>query len=345
MKHYPYQRNTACRLLVDQSWCGYHAVTLQNRHLRVTVLPEKGGDIIELLHKPSDTDVLFLSPNGLRRDDHADFTLNDGPGAFMDRYPGAWQEILPAGGPPASHGGIGFGQHGEISVLPWRCEVVADTPDEVAIALTVQTVRTPLRLRRVMRLRRDEAVLHLEETLTNLSPQRMPVMWGHHPAFGGGFLETGCVLEVAAATIEVPQETAFATQRLAPGTRGPWPELTGFTGAPVNLAIMPPRDANSADYFYLTDLREGRYRILNPRLQLAVEMRWDLAVMPHLWFWQVAGGAPDYPWWSQTYSMALEPFTSKVCNYAEAVAADDVLWLAPRSAQTFELSVGVHPLP
>jgi hypothetical protein len=192
MKHYPYQRNTACRLLVDQSWCGYHAVTLQNRHLRVTVLPEKGGDIIELLHKPSDTDVLFLSPNGLRRDDHADFTLNDGPGAFMDRYPGAWQEILPAGGPPASHGGIGFGQHGEISVLPWRCEVVADTPDEVAIALTVQTVRTPLRLRRVMRLRRDEAVLHLEETLTNLSPQRMPVMWGHHPAFGGGFLETGC---------------------------------------------------------------------------------------------------------------------------------------------------------
>jgi hypothetical protein len=43
--------------------------------------------------------------------------------------------------------------------------------------------------------------------------------------------------------------------------------------------------------------------------------------------------------------MALEPFTSKVCNYAEAVAADDVLWLAPRSAQTFELSVGVHPLP
>jgi hypothetical protein len=221
MKHYPYQRNTACRLLVDQSWCGYHAVTLQNRHLRVTVLPEKGGDIIELLHKPSDTDVLFLSPNGLRRDDHADFTLNDGPGAFMDRYPGAWQEILPAGGPPASHGGIGFGQHGEISVLPWRCEVVADTPDEVAIALTVQTVRTPLRLRRVMRLRRDEAVLHLEETLANLSPQRMPVMWGHHPAFGGGFLETGCVLEVAAATIEVPQETAFATQRLAPGTRGP----------------------------------------------------------------------------------------------------------------------------
>ncbi|MCP4246184.1 MAG: DUF4432 family protein [bacterium] len=343
MRHYPYRRNHDCRLLVDQSWCGYHAVTLQNRWVRVTVLPEKGGDIIEWLHKPTDTDVLFLSPNGLRRATHAEPTLGGAPGTFMDRYPGAWQEILPAGGPPASYGGVDFGQHGEVSVLPWRCEPLADDPAEVAVKLTVQTIRTPLRLERTMRLTGNEPTLQIEETLTNLSPQQMPVMWGHHPALGGAFLDDSCRFEIKAARVEVPPEQSFAGQRLAPSTQADWPTVGGIDARPVDLSRMPPKSAGTADYFYLTDLTEGRYRVVNQRLQLAVEIRWDLAVMPHLWFWQVAGGAPDYPWWSQTYSMALEPFTSKVCNYQQAADAGDALLLGPHESRRFFLHASIMP--
>lgn len=338
MKHYPYQRNTGCRLLVDQTWCGYHAVTLQNRRVRVTVLPEKGGDIVEWLHKPTDTDVLFLSPNGLRRPDHAEPTIGGPPGTFMDRYPGAWQEIAPAGGPPASYGGIGFGQHGEVSCLPWRCEVLRDAPGEIAVRLTVQAIRTPLRLERTMRLTGDDPTLMLEETIHNLSPDRMPVMWGHHPTFGGGFLDDSCVLELKRARVELPPEPAFDSQRLPPGATGDWPVLPGKDGKPVDLSKMPPPDAGTANYLYLTDLVEGRYAIRNRRSGLAVELEWDLAVMPHLWFWQVAGGASGYPWWNQTYSMALEPWTSKVCDYQQAVENDDVLWLEPHGRRDFQLA-------
>lgn len=338
MKHYPYRRNTQCRLVVDQAWCGYHAVTLQNRNLRVTVLPEKGGDIIELLHKPSDTDALFLSPNGLRRPDHAEPTINTGPGTFMDRYPGAWQEILPAGGPVASFGGIDFGQHGEVSVLPWRCDVLVDSPQEVAIRLTVQTIRTPFVLRRIMRLIGDEPALHLEEEVENLSPQELPVMWGHHPAFGGGLLDDSCRFELGAARVEVPAERAFPQQRVAPGTTGEWPIVRAADGSSVDLSRMPGRSSGTADFLYLTNLSEGRYRVVNERLKLGLDFEWDLSVMPHLWFWQVAGGAPDYPWWSQTYSMALEPFTSKVANYQRAADMGDALRLGPHGKRAFRLS-------
>lgn len=344
MKHFPYRRNFGCRLLLDQAWCGYHAVTLQNRWLRVTVLPEKGGDIVELLHKPTDTDVLFLSPNGLRRADHAELTLGTGPGTFMDRYPGAWQEILPAGGPPASFGGSEFGQHGEVSVLPWRCQLLEDEPYKVAIRLTVQTIRTPFVLERVMWLTEHEPVLHLDEKVTNLSPQRLPVMWGHHPAFGGVFLDESCHFDVPAGRVEVPQEEAFPTQRLEPGFVGGWPVVRGRGGAEVDLSRMAPRSANTADYFYLTALTEGRYRITSARLKLAVELRWDLSIMPHVWFWQVAGGAPNYPWWGQTYSMALEPFTSKVCNYQQAADTGDALFLGPHESRRFALSAGIFPV-
>lgn len=344
MKHYPYLRNSGCRLLLDQTWCGYHAVTLQNRWVRITVLPEKGGDIIEWLHKPTDTDVLFLSPNGLRRATHAEPTIGGRSGTFMDRYPGGWQEILPAAGPPASYGGIDFGQHGEISVLPWRCELLADGPGEVAIKLTVQTIRTPFVLERIMCLTAGEPTLVLEETLRNLSPQTLPVMWGHHPAFGGAFLDESCVFEVPAGRVEVPKDEVFGTQRLTPGTEAAWPSVQGIDGRAADLSRMPPRSAGTADYFYLTDLAEGRYRIANRRQNLAVQLEWDLAVMPHLWFWQVAGGAPDYPWWGQTYSMALEPFTSKVCNYQAAADAGDALLLGPNEQRSFELRASILSL-
>jgi galactose mutarotase-like enzyme len=341
MRHYPYRRNADCRLLLDQTWCGYHAVTLQNRLIRVTVLPEKGGEIIEWLHKPTDTDVLFLSPNGLRRGQHAEPSIGGAPGTFVDRYAGAWQEILPAGGPPASFGGAEFGQHGEISVLPWRCELLTDNDKEVAVKLTVQTIRTPLLLERIMRLTADQPILFVEESLTNLAPQPLPVMWGHHPAYGGAFLDDSCIFKIKQARIEVPEELAFPTQRLAPGTTADWPKVQGRDGQTVDLSTMPPRTANTADYFYLTDLAEGRYRIVSQRLGLAVDMRWDLSIMPHLWFWQVAGGAPDYPWWSQTYSMALEPFASKCCNYQQAATTNDALLLASNETRTFTLQAAI----
>lgn len=339
MKHYPYLRNIGCRLIVDQSWCGYHAVTLQNRHVRITVLPEKGGDIIEWLHKPTDTDVLFLSPNGLRRSQFSEPSIGGPPGTFMDRYPGGWQEILPAGGPPASYGGIDFGQHGEVSCLPWRCEVLSDGPDEVAVRLTVQTIRTPLLLERTMRLRGGEPTLIVEEALHNRSPDRMPVMWGHHPTFGGGLLDESCRFEIAEARVEVPPERAFGSQRLKPGTIGDWPVING-----VDLSRMPPRSANTADFLFLTDLSAGHFRVVNDRLSLAVDVEWDLVVMPHLWFWQVAGGAPNYPWWSQTYNMALEPWTSKVSNYQQAVDANDLLWLEPHGRREFWLRASIRPV-
>lgn len=342
MRHYPYLRNTHARLLLDQSWCGFRAVTLQNRWVRVTVLPEKGGDIVEWLHKPSDTDVLFLTPLGLRRTDHAEPSIGGPPGTYMERYEGGWQEIFPAAGPPSRYAGAEFGQHGEASVLPWRCELLADTPREVAIKLTVQTIRTPFLLERIMRLRDDEPTLFIEETMHNLSPQRLALMWGHHPTFGGGFLDESCKLEFPGLSrplrVEAPDWLEFPTQRLAPGTVGEWPIVPGRNGERIDLSGMPPPAARTADYLFITGLEQGRYRLTNQRLKLAVDMRWDHNVMPHIWLWQVAHGAFDYPWWGQTYNWALEPFTSKINNYQKALARNDLLWLDGNSKREFFLN-------
>ena len=37
---------------------------------------------------------------------------------------------------------------------------------------------------------------------------------------------------------------------------------------------------------------------------------WEVEVFPVLWVWQQFNGSGGYPWYSQTYALGLEPFTS-----------------------------------
>ncbi|HWE60587.1 MAG TPA: hypothetical protein VHB98_02645, partial [Chloroflexota bacterium] len=59
-----------------------------------------------------------------------------------------------------------------------------------------------------------------------------------------------------------------------------------------------------------TDVPDGWYAIANDEIGAGFGLCWDVAVFPHLWYWQVARGAYGYPWYGRTYSMALEPWTS-----------------------------------
>src|SRR5579875_3106094 len=114
-------RKHGCRLAAyDQH--GLCHVTLENSALRVTVLPDKGTDIVELRLKRRDLDVLWTSPTGIR-DPRTTRPSSEGTGAMMDFYEGGWQEILPSGGPPSSHLGATWGQHGESTTLPWEVRV------------------------------------------------------------------------------------------------------------------------------------------------------------------------------------------------------------------------------
>ncbi|MDI7276137.1 MAG: DUF4432 domain-containing protein, partial [Anaerolineae bacterium] len=45
---------------------GHTALWLENDLLRLTVLPEKGSDIWEFVHKPTGIDLLLKTPAGLR---------------------------------------------------------------------------------------------------------------------------------------------------------------------------------------------------------------------------------------------------------------------------------------
>ena len=270
-------------------------------------------------------------------------TSPDSLATFMDYYPGGWQEIFPSGGAPSSYLGAQFGQHGEVSNLPWDYEISEDNEDVVAVKFTVRTQKTPFLLEKELRLRSGERRLCVEETLTNESEATLPAMWGHHIAFGRPFLEEGCRIRLPEGATMVPHDEPIHPEgrRVKGDERYAWPAAEGAEGGIVDLSVLPERGTVS-EMLYLTDLSEGWYEVENPEKGLGLRVEWDVEVMPYLWFWQEYGASGFYPWYGRHYNVGLEPFSSYPTNgIEEAIENGTALHLGNHEQFHFSLRVGV----
>ena len=60
-------------------------------------------------------------------------------------------------------------------------------------------------------------------------------------------------------------------------------------------------------WFFFKASQDGWYAITNTAKHVGFAMRYPAEVFKQLWYWQVYRGGRDYPWWSATYNIALEP--------------------------------------
>ena len=302
---------SSARIIESTLPCGYRTVVFENDLLSATVLPEKGADIHALVYKPRAMDVLWKPPWGVKRTaGSAGVVAGDSEAAWMDMYPGGWQEIFPNGGDACSYNGARHGFHGEASVSQWDYSIVKSQGSEVEAVFTVRLARSPFLLRRTMRLEAGRAALTISEQVTNEGEEALHFMWGHHPAYGAPFLGAGCRLEVAATTFEAHSPEVSPNVRVSAGTRGGWPRLPGKHGNVVDLSVMPNLDQRVTEFGYLSGFDQGRYRLTSREHGFGVELKWPVAVFPYLWFWQELRGSFGYPWYGRCYVMAIEPFTS-----------------------------------
>ena len=332
-------RNWACRIKIDLTWKGWRALSLENEVVKITLLLDKGSDIVEFLHKPSDTDFMWFTPWGLQKKDSVQPSTNGDNGVFGDLYEGGWQDIFPSGGVKNRHQGVDYGLHGETPGLPWEASILKDSEDEIAVQLECHTYRTPFRLRKTLTLKKGQAALFIEEEIKNLGESTVDTMWGHHPAFGKPFLGPDCRIDLPGATAIFDAQFS-ETPRFQEGARGPWPRLKGKDGNIVDLSRFPDPSKRSADMFYLTDLKAGWYGLTNTKKKVGFGMAWDIKTFPHIWYWQVYGGGLGSPWWGRTYNCALEPFSSIPSGLANAAKAGTALkFKAGQSRKTWLTAV------
>lgn len=272
----------------------YSALALENESLRITVLPGKGSDVIQFLHEPSDTDFLWISQPGLRPPGAIAAPGTTSGNAFLDFYPGGWQEILPTFGEPCTDKGLSLGLHDEISLLAWQYSLLQDEPSCVSAQLEVRCIRTPFRLRKTLTLRPGQ-ILEIEDVLVNEFAETTDGTWGHHPAFGAPILDDTCRVLMPACRVKTQEEYVSPNLGLEKGQDCEWPLVRGRKGDVIDVSRIPAASAHSHDMACLYGFQEGWYVLFNDRRKIGFGMTWEHTVFKYLWFWQVYGGWSGYP--------------------------------------------------
>jgi galactose mutarotase-like enzyme len=302
---------------------GWSATRLSNSVVEVTVLPAKGADIYSLVDIASGVDVLMKTPWGLQPPGSPP-RAGSGQDEFLHNYEGAWQELFPNTGPSCTYQGKKIPMHGEVATLPWTMTVERNEHDCVCISLSVRTHQIPLELTRRMSLSEASPTLRIEETVRNLSNERVSFVWGHHPVLGAPFLEAGCRIHVARCSVHTPAVPFDPVNvSYASAQRSTWPYIQRLDGARVDLRVIPGPEAHTHDHACLTDFERGWIEVENTRLGLAFSLEWDSKIFPWINNWRPLGGS-DSPPLEGIYGLAIEPWATR-SNLADALPLGEAL--------------------
>jgi galactose mutarotase-like enzyme len=291
---------------------GLDTLTLENDALRVTVLPELGGHVAELVDKAAGRDLLWHNERTQPRP--APY------GAYFDDWwSGGWDEIFPSGDRGTLHGEL-LPYMGELWCVPWRSVEFGTDGDAASISVGGYGTVAPARFERTLSLHGDEPVLRVHYRIESLDSRPLPFTWGIHPAFAVS----------SAHRIDHPGRTMLVGVSSDPsmgvaGETYPWPLLPDATapGGSRDMRLVREREAAVFGGHWATDLADGWLALTDGSTHRGVALAFDRQVFPHAWLWQVYGG------WRAHHHLALEPWTSHPQQLEDAVAAGRARWLAP----------------
>ncbi len=278
-----FDRTEGARVSDDLSVKDLRLVVMENDRVRVSVLVDKGADIVEFVDKRTGTDFLWRTANGIRSPKSEPNFLG-ATEAFNAYYEGGWQELFPHGSSPLDIHGVTLPRHGEVQALGWKYAIVKDTPEEVSVRFSVRTPVSPFVLERTMTMNASDPWVRFDERATNTGASDFDIMWGHHPAFGEPFLSGDCA-------IELPK------------------------GKPVDgdlsMCKINPKGRKGGHMWFLTGFAQGWYGIFNSKRKVGFGMKFDPKFFPVIWIWQ---GYSDSNF-GRSYACAIEPFTSFAKNH------------------------------
>lgn len=307
---YQKERTHGCRVSDAWSYQGLKTCILENEIIRVMVLVDKGADIYQFVHKPTDTDFLWKSPWGVRNPSKFIPTSGDPTSTWIDVYEGGWQTVMPAGGFPSKVNGADLGLHAEANLLPWDNAIIKDTEEEVSVKFWVRTNRTPFYFEKTLSIKSNRPYLQVDESIINEGEEEAHCSWGEHIALGPPFLSDSCIIDIPGGNIENHNVKFDPNNTLKPGNKSTWPFTEDINGKQLDLSKVRPKSAKAYDQSYITDMSQGWYAITNQELNVGWAVSYSHELFKYLWYWQSLGGGFGYPWYGRCYNIGLEPFTS-----------------------------------
>lgn len=303
--------NNKCTITDQWKYNDMRVVWMENDLVKIGVLVGRGADIFEFRYKRFDQNFLLRLPGEIKNPASI-FTQKRDTGSQMeDYYYGGWQDCLPNSA-PFTYRGASYGQHGEVWGITWQYSIIEDSADQVTLKCWVRPMRTPLLVEKYLTLKKDSSALTVKSRVTNEGGTHFDMIWGQHIAFGLPFIKDEMEIEVNATFLEA-EEQMPEKRRFKPGIKNDWPMAMHIDGklAPADQ-VEAAGVNNYSDLAYLSGFGDkGQYSITNHAQGLGFGVEWDARLFKYLWYWLERNGLKSFPWWGNTYTVALEPWTTK----------------------------------
>jgi len=277
-------------LSISTDWTlhGLTAIVLENRFLRIVVLPEAGAKIWQITYKPLDAPLLWNHPriSPARQPIHT---------RYDDVWSGGWDELFPNDEAGDLQGEF-VPDHGELWTGSWKFETFEEA-DSVGVRLKFLTPITSFLVERTIVLQRGSRNFEIRYRFTNQGADKLPFLWKLHPAFA-----VSSDHRVDFPEMTVVREPGF------PGSLGDAPLIFLWPHAPladtsIDLRQVPSPESRAVHFFYGTGLAAGWCGITNQGSGLSVALKFDPEVFSSCWLFASHGG------WRNLNVAVLEPAT------------------------------------
>lgn len=263
---------------------GMKSIIIETNTAKIEIIPERGGNIRSLFHKPTNRHVLWRN---------RELDVRKPTGDEKDYKPfnsGGWDECFPTIAPTVYYGrsirGIPLPDHGELWNANWDAEVLDLNDDKKSVLMRMHGRALPYSFERTITLfDRDEKTSHLTlgYRVTNEANEDMNFLWAAQPLFEA---EKGYIIDLP----EVSQVTVVQSFNLNLGPKGSkigWPVHKDVSGSLLELnkfGWLP----NTA-YKVFAKINHGLCRVIDNTGTHYVEMHFDENPVPFVGVWMNQG--------------------------------------------------------
>lgn len=301
--------------------------------LTFTVALDRGGDIVEASYKG--TNIVYLTPN--------DYV----PPAYAYNHGPDWLVSWPAGlmttcgpryvGEPREEDGVTMGLHGEYSNTPAAVEMVVN-PDpvkgrrEMLLSLTIKPTcmfGPHFEIRRQIQCQLGVPAIIVHDQVINRTNTKMAHNWLYHCNLGYPLLDAGAKFIFKGRfdtfwDVPAPPAKGVKTPPISKWKRVPEP-MKEHIGTGERGLMLDPSPA-----------RDGLCHVglINSKLKLGVEFRYDNAHLPRLANWQHYG--------PNSYVTGIEPFNGSLFGKAKDNHPKAAQWLEPGASRRYQMGIHIH---
>lgn len=283
---------------------GVPGLRLEGDRVRVTVFPEAGAKIFDLVHLETGENLLWQNPRVPLRRTYAG-------AAFDDVWCGGWDELFPTD-TPCEVGDNTFHDHGDLWCGPWEWTVEEDNGETATVFLQRYGIALPCLVQKWITVDRDGLDVRFRHRLVNLGFQPVSYVWNLHVAHA---ITPRSRIDLPVASLDV---VAVQPGRFEGAASLRWPEHDG-----IDLRAMPPPDAGLTEWLHTAGVREGWCEVVHADRGVGLRLAFDPDLFRTTWLWGVYGG------WRGHYLLLTEPCTSAPGGLASSIADGTAASLAP----------------